>query len=188
VSLAICGGLPARPVESGPRRTGGINLDLMCLKSSVRKSFHRARLTPHIHTHARVTTDSVLQRYTRRCVCSRAAIGHRVRCCGCVMHRPKRAARNVSAVHETSLANGSHRERRPANRRPHAPPATAGMRGAKSLDRCSARCGGRLPATTGGPSLPRGSASVVRQLGQMGTRIWSRRGRQIAPREGPGQR
>ena len=65
----------------------------------------------------------------------------------------------------------------------YSPPATAGVKERKSLDRCSARCGGRLPATADGSGLPRGSASVMHQLARAGTRVCIGRGRQIARRE-----
>ena len=63
------------------------------------------------------------------------------------------------------------------------PQAAAGVKVTKSLARRSARRRGRLPGTAAGSGLPRGSASVVHQLGGMGTRNWSRRGRQVARRE-----
>ena len=65
----------------------------------------------------------------------------------------------------------------------HAPPATAGVMKRKSLERRSARRSGRLAETADGAGLPKGSASVVRQLERTGTRIWIRRGRQISRRE-----
>ena len=68
----------------------------------------------------------------------------------------------------------------------HAPPATAGVIKRKSLERRSARRSGRLAETADGAGLPKGSASVVRQLERTGTRIWIRRGRQISRREALG--
>ena len=47
-------------------------------------------------------------------------------------------------------------------------------------------CRSHLPATAGATGLPRGSASVVRQLGRAATRIWIGRGRRIARREALG--
>ena len=40
-----------------------------------------------------------------------------------------------------------------------------------------------MAETADGAGLPKGSASVVRQLERTGTRIWIRRGRQISRRE-----
>ena len=66
------------------------------------------------------------------------------------------------------------------------PPATDGSAKRKSLERRSARCGGRLAETADGAGLPRGSASVMHQLARAGTRIWIGRGRQITRREALG--
>ena len=60
---------------------------------------------------------------------------------------------------------------------------SGGRREGKSLASRSARCGSRLPATADGVGLLRGSVNVVRQLGGVGTRMWRRRGRQVAVRE-----
>ena len=99
------------------------------------------------------------------------------------MRRSKRTAEEVSALARPSWPNKSSGAPRPAKRWPPALPATAGAVETKSLDRCSRRCGGRLRPTASGASLPRASASVVRQLERGGTKIWSRRGRQVALRE-----
>ena len=62
-------------------------------------------------------------------------------------------------------------------------PSTTSRQIENSLDRRSARRSGRLAETADGAGLPKGSASVVRQLERTGTRIWIRRGRQISRRE-----
>ena len=98
-------------------------------------------------------------------------------------HRPTRAEREASALPGPSGHNGSARARERPNRCHRTPQAAAGVKVTKSLDRRSARCGDRLPRMGGGPGLPKGSASVVRQLGGMSTRNWSRTERQMACRE-----
>ncbi len=66
--------------------------------------------------------------------------------------------------------------------------AAAGAAERTSLARRSARCGGRLPAASRALSLPRGSASVLRQQWGKGREMRSRRGRQVACREAIGVR
>ena len=76
---------------------------------------------------------------------------------------------------------------RSRSRAPHPTPshaASCSRRRSDKLDRSPLRSPRRPSAqTAAGSGLPRGSARVVRQLGGMGTRSWSRRGRQMARRE-----
>ena len=109
-----------------------------------------------------------------------ATVGHRYQLHACVTHLQKRAELNVLSLRTLTGPNRSGRAPCPSDCCPCAPQATAGSVERRSLSRRSARRRWRLPATADGSGLPRGSASVVRQLGGMGARSWSRRERQMA--------
>ena len=94
--------------------------------------------------------------------------------------RPTRTEQEIAGLPEPSGPNARARARERPDRRHRMLQAAADAAATNSIDRRSAHRGGRLPETAAGSGLPRGSARVVRQLGGMGTRSWSRRERQMA--------
>ena len=167
-------------------RPAAIILSMLLLIASHEKT-EREGAPYKIFIHMLVTLQTVQQTlHTHHATRGTPTNGQRYGLSSCSGYCRARAEHAVSGLPGTSRQNASASAPGPADRWPHAPPAAAGAAERKSLMRRSARRGGGAPAAASGLSLPKGSASMVRQPWGMGRERRRRRARQVSCTEALG--